>query len=64
MDENIQAGDLVRLKSGGPNMTVTQVGETAMLKVRSVWCVWFDHKMVQQSETFPIVSVEKVSQER
>lgn len=40
-DEEFKAGDVVRLKSGGPNMTVEQVGQKAMTGERAVWCVWF-----------------------
>lgn len=39
--EQVKAGDIVRLKSGGPKMTVTQVGESAMVREPTVWCVWF-----------------------
>ena len=39
--EQFKPGDVVRLKSGGPNMTVTQVGERAMTQEPEVWCVWF-----------------------
>lgn len=35
-------GDLVQVKSGGPIMTVEQVGKTAMLEEDAVWCVWFE----------------------
>jgi uncharacterized protein YodC (DUF2158 family) len=55
----IQVGDVVRLKSGGPAMTVTQVGEAAMSGVPSVWCAWFDQKQSQQKGTFPLGTVEK-----
>ena len=39
--EPFKAGDVVQLKSGGPKMTVTQVGERAMTLEPTVWCVWF-----------------------
>ena len=32
--------DVVQVRSGGPRMTVTQVGER--LGEPTVWCVWFD----------------------
>lgn len=32
-------GDLVQVKSGGPIMTVEQVGKTAMLEEDAVWCL-------------------------
>lgn len=41
-------GAVVRLKSGGPNMTVTRLFE-ADSQVR---VIWFDDKGVLQSETF------------
>ena len=59
MSEEFKVGDVVRLKSGSPAMTVTSVGQTAMTGVLSVWCVWFDQKMVQQEGTFPVGAVEK-----
>jgi uncharacterized protein YodC (DUF2158 family) len=37
-----KAGDVVRVKSGGPQMTVTQTGEAHMTGEPTVWCVWFD----------------------
>ncbi len=52
-------GDLVKLKSGGPTMTIEQVGKTSMTKEDAVWCVWFGkvgNKRVVQRDTFsPIV---------
>lgn len=39
--DQFKAGDVVKLKSGGPKMTVTQVGERAMTQESTVWCVWF-----------------------
>ena len=35
-------GDLVRVKSGGPVMTVAQVGKRAMMEDDAVWCTWFE----------------------
>ena len=32
-----KAGDVVQLKSGGPNMTVERINDD-----RSLWCVWFE----------------------
>jgi uncharacterized protein YodC (DUF2158 family) len=34
------AGDVVRLKSGGPLMTVEQIGKHSMTQEDAVWCVW------------------------
>lgn len=55
-------GDLVRLKSGGPRMTIEQVGEQAMTE--GVWCVWFEqvgNKQVVKRETFSPVVLEPAS---
>jgi uncharacterized protein YodC (DUF2158 family) len=41
-DIPFKAGDVVKVKSGGPDMTVTQAGERAMTGEPTVWCVWFD----------------------
>lgn len=49
-------GDVVQLKSGGPVMTVTSVGDN--YGTPAVWCVWFDPKG-QQSGTFPPAALRK-----
>ncbi len=40
MADPINIGDVVQLKSGGPKMTVTDVGD--IRGQPTVWCVWFD----------------------
>lgn len=60
-------GDLVRVKSGGPVMTVEQVGKTAMLEEDAVWCVWFEkvgNKQVARKDTFAPVVLEKAEKAR
>lgn len=60
-------GDLVRVKSGGPAMTVEKLGKTAMLQEDAVWCVWFEkvgNKQVAQRETFSPVVLEKAGHPR
>ncbi len=57
------AGDLVKLKSGGPLMTVADVGQD-MTGQDMVWCVWSEKvgaKQVVQRETFPPAVLEKAS---
>jgi uncharacterized protein YodC (DUF2158 family) len=57
-----KGGDLVKLKSGGPVMTVEQVGKTAMFQEEAVWCVWFEkvgNKQVVQRDTFAPILLEK-----
>ncbi|WP_425404111.1 YodC family protein [Hwanghaeella sp.] len=55
-------GDVARLKSGGPSMTVENVGQAAMTQEDTVWCVWFEkvgNKQIAQRETFAPVTLEK-----
>ncbi|WP_311267466.1 DUF2158 domain-containing protein [Sphingobium sp. WCS2017Hpa-17] len=59
MTENtFKAGDVVRLKSGGPTMTVTRVGEGAW--VGTVWVSWFDSSNKPQSGEYPQEALELV----
>jgi uncharacterized protein YodC (DUF2158 family) len=58
-----QPGDLVQLKSGGPLMTVEQVGELT-IGGQGVWCVWFEkvgNRQVAQREMFPPVTLQKAT---
>lgn len=55
-------GELVRLKSGGPVMTVEKTGQTAMFNEEAVWVTWFDKvgsKQVVQRDTFAPVLLQK-----
>ena len=63
---NFKNGDIVRLKSGGPDMTVI-VDDSAlavmvaeMSKKNWVNCEWFDGKMRRQAE-FPPAALNQVS---
>ena len=50
---DFKAGDLVKLKSGGPVMTVQSVGD--QYGEPMVWCVWFEKigpKQTKQVDTF------------
>lgn len=47
---NLNTGDVVVLKSGGPRMTVTKTG----LAKRHVVCTWFDDANNQQQGTFSL----------
>jgi uncharacterized protein YodC (DUF2158 family) len=58
MADQLNPGDVVQLKSGGPEMTVAQVGNNASGKP-TVWCIWFEDKK-KMSDAFPPASLAKV----
>ena len=51
-------GELVRLKSGGPDMTVEQVGHDAYDRFR-VWVAWFNEQKQLQTATFAPEALER-----
>jgi uncharacterized protein YodC (DUF2158 family) len=51
----LQVGDLVRLKSGGPLMTVAAVDGD------QISCIWFGSDHTPHRESFPAVLLSKVS---
>jgi uncharacterized protein YodC (DUF2158 family) len=54
MADEIKAGDIVMLKSGGPSMTVVFIeGEEA-------YCQWFDAKKEHQDRRFYLVTLKLV----
>ncbi len=50
MADEFKAGDVVQLKSGGPKMTITSVGE--YYGTPMIYCMWFDGPK-EQSGKFP-----------
>lgn len=45
MDSELKDGDVVRLKSGGPDMTIEGIGNYGMgSTTKRALCVWFDGK--------------------
>ena len=61
--ERFQAGDAVRLKSGGPCMTITALGVYSGWTMRvadTVACRWFEGEK-QQETVFDVALLEKVS---
>ena len=60
MSDTIKAGDIIKVKSGGPKMTVSEVAEDTF-GTMTVWCSWFDDKNKNQSGTFPLNTVVKVA---
>ena len=55
--DDIKKGDIVRLKSGGPAMTVQEVGDYGYIS-DGARCVWFDGKTRLQ-EVFDRATLEK-----
>jgi uncharacterized protein YodC (DUF2158 family) len=55
MSEEIKEGDVVVLKSGGPKMTVTSVGDH--YGTPTGWCAWFDGKK-QCNGTFNLMALQ------
>jgi len=49
----MQIGDVVRLKSGGPKMTIVSLGEG-----EAVSCAWFDRNGKRHTESFALAIVE------
>jgi uncharacterized protein YodC (DUF2158 family) len=61
MAEEIKAGDVVQLKSGGPRMTVSQTGATQLSKEQHAWCDWFVQEKApwkKDSGVFPFTSLK------
>jgi uncharacterized protein YodC (DUF2158 family) len=56
MAAQFKIGDTVQLKSGGPIMTVTQVG-TPQFGVLSVWTTWFDDNFKEFKGVYPVDAV-------
>lgn len=62
----IKAGDVVRLKTGGPMMTVKlaiprRAGSVADDRVMDLTCQWFDGTVLHEGE-FSVESMEKLAQ--
>ena len=58
---DIKAGDVVQLKSGGEQMTVSRI-ENNSDGTQSAFCGWFIGKKIQQ-RSFPLVMLDLVSSE-
>jgi uncharacterized protein YodC (DUF2158 family) len=56
----MKAGDKVRLKSGGPLMTVVAVNQTPD-GGRVIVCVWFDHDHNEKRGQYPESALEDSS---
>lgn len=52
--KNLEEGDLVQLKSGGPAMSVQAMEGTR------ITCMWFDQEGTLQERTFPLGTSKKM----
>lgn len=62
MDEQLKIGDVVKLNSGGPEMTVSKLSVGALLKPNEeagVVCSWFDSHGQLSNSTFLIATLTK-----
>lgn len=51
--EDFKVGDVVRLKSGGPNMTIEMDAESNYESKGQIRCVWFDGKKKLMDDFVP-----------
>jgi len=56
----MKTGDVVRLKAGGPLMTVERIGEDTL---KMVTCIWFTADNTYQRAFFPTDTLEELSPE-
>jgi uncharacterized protein YodC (DUF2158 family) len=61
-ENDIKPGDVVQLKSGGPPMTVTQIGQANYEDFLSAWCSWFEGKKANQG-VYALVALKKATPE-
>jgi uncharacterized protein YodC (DUF2158 family) len=54
----MKPGDLVKLKSGGPVMTLGELSDTLR---RTHVCYWFDHSHAPQKAVLPLEVLEPAS---
>jgi len=54
---NMQIGDTVRRRAGGPKMTVVDVEEEDSGEL-TVYCVWFDEKNNEKRAQYPARTLE------
>ena len=63
MSEQFKAGDTVKLKSGGPLMTVTQSANDPH-GVPHVWTVYFDSEQKEATGYYPAAAVVAADPEK
>ena len=59
--ENFEVGDVVRLKSGSPNMTIVELGKYSGSGKTQAMCQWFSGERVDEvkKDIFALEALEK-----
>src|SRR5689334_9682706 len=53
MSNEFNKTDIVQVRSGGPKMTVVNVGKDATFGMPTVWCMWFEGTKKQEGSFSP-----------
>jgi uncharacterized protein YodC (DUF2158 family) len=57
-ESGFKVGDTVQLKSGGPVMTITSIGETSEYDPTVyAWCSWFKNNNETTTKHFPLAAI-------
>lgn len=60
MTDTFNVGDVVRLKSGGPLMTITSLGKAFASHDIQAFCTWFKSENETVCQAFPFESIKKI----
>lgn len=63
-EQKFESGNVVRLKSGGPKMTIVKYGQYGYGDEQSYLCKWFDDKHKLIESTFTEAELESGSPNR
>jgi uncharacterized protein YodC (DUF2158 family) len=63
-EQKFKTGDVVRLKSGGPSMTIADYGSYGYGEEKQYMCKWFDSKHALTQQLFSEPELELVAPRR
>lgn len=58
--DDFKKGDMVKLKSGGPKMTIDDIGKYNYNDFDQAKCVWFEKDNVKQESVFSLETLVKL----
>jgi len=58
---DFKVGEVVKLKSGGPQMTITSIGRRYESSPLEAWCTWFKSDNQTAVEVLPLEAIELIS---